>query len=187
MALAADGSTSAPRSDQLLCRIRPGLLALKQFEPTYTLARWIRNFFMDILNRSESAPGEVVKQGHTTTETRQDVDTQPTSSEGRRNIPAASNETQMESPVSLDQPAYFTPNLGVEDANFMFDQDTGGAGCQTGGMNQGVGGFLPTYLTNSVFSYTHSSDVIDFPQLDSSQYQALYFLADLGIASSEHV
>lgn len=53
IAVAADGGISSSRSDQLLCKIRPGLLALKQFEPVYVIARWIRNFFMDILNRSE--------------------------------------------------------------------------------------------------------------------------------------
>ncbi|KAM0563179.1 hypothetical protein ACHAPJ_000895 [Fusarium lateritium] len=180
MALAADGSTSPPNSDQLLCKIRPGLLALKQFEPTYILARWIRNFFMDIINRPESSPEEIMRQSRAAAE---DADSQII--ETRSTI--ASNETQMKTPISLDQHNYFTPNLGVEDTNLMFDTDARGDDCHGGGLNQGISNYLPTYLTNGVFSYTHSGDVIDFPQPDSSQYQALFFLADLGIASSELV
>ncbi|KAJ4269932.1 hypothetical protein NW762_001603 [Fusarium torreyae] len=184
MALAADGSTSPPKSDQLLCKIRPGLLALKQFEPTYILARWIRNFFMDIINRSESSPEEIIRQSQTAAD---EVDSRMTPSEREPRGIATSRENQMKTPISLDQPNYFTPNLGVDDANLMFDTDTRGDGCHSGGLNQGMSNYPPAYFTNGVFSYTHSGDAMDFPQPDSSQYQALYFLADLGIASSDLV
>ncbi|KAH7353892.1 FAD linked oxidase [Plectosphaerella cucumerina] len=51
MVLAADGPPS-PGNGRLPRRIRPGLLALKQFEPVYVLARWIRNLFMKSAGRS---------------------------------------------------------------------------------------------------------------------------------------
>jgi hypothetical protein len=62
-----------------------------------------------------------------------------------------------------------------EDSNFAFDQSSGFEG----------GGFWPTYLANGVFSGVQSSDDMEFPHPDSFQYQAMYFLADLGIASTE--
>ncbi|KAM0329312.1 hypothetical protein ACHAQA_004617 [Verticillium albo-atrum] len=47
MALAVDAAPPEPQGNQLLKTIRPGLMALKQFEPVYVLARWIRSFFMN--------------------------------------------------------------------------------------------------------------------------------------------
>ncbi|KAF5622703.1 cutinase transcription factor 1 beta [Fusarium tjaetaba] len=170
MALAVDVKTSAPESDQIFVKIRPGLLALKQFESVYILARWIKNFFMDILNRP---PVE-------------EAQTQPTNSNGG-DVECGGTGTEMRS-RSEDQvldidiqrntaPANHAAHgaTGFEDHNFAFDQSSGFEG----------GGFWPTYLANGVFSGVQSSDAIEFPHPDSFQYQAMYFLADLGIANTE--
>lgn len=181
MALAADGGATATKSDQLFGKIRRGLLALKQFEPVYILARWIRNFFMDILNRSEAntmgdAQGReicMVSDGH-----RVDV----SSLENSGANPDQTNEISAAMLPSEDQTTDPTPDLGDDETNFMFDQDSGDACAGFEG-----GGFWPAYLANGVFSNTHFVDSLDFPQPDSSQYQAMYFLADLGLASSDLV
>lgn len=41
--------------ENLSTKIRPYLLALKQFEQVFVLARWVRNLFMDMTNRRQKA------------------------------------------------------------------------------------------------------------------------------------
>lgn len=180
MALAADGSISPPNSDQLRGTLRPGLLSLKQFEPVYVLARWIRNFFMDILSRSEPRVTDDVPQEPVEVQTGQHPITPQSvphaasaESDGAQHMGTTPIETGID---------YSTPSLGVEPASFVFgDGNPGDAELTRGG-----GGFWPTYMTHGVFSNSHNTgDVMEFPQPDSLQYQAMYFLADLGIAGSE--
>ncbi|KAH7234530.1 fungal-specific transcription factor domain-containing protein [Fusarium solani] len=184
IAVAADGSMSPPRSDQLLCKIRPGLLALKQFESVYNLARWIRNFFMDILNRSEPHTGDKTAQAQELIEPRRAQDGQPITPESVAQAPA--ENTVAATPVPAEQPGYSTPSLNVEDPSFLFGHDARENECHHPELAR-VGGFWPASLVTGIFSGTHNSDVMDFPQPDSLQYQAMHFLADLGIASSDCV
>ncbi|KAJ4112142.1 hypothetical protein NW768_011721 [Fusarium equiseti] len=163
MALAVDGNSAVPKGDQIFGKIRRGLLALKQFEPVYNLARWIRNFFMDIINRSE-------QEGRAQ---------EPERAASPRAEPAGgSNDmeevTHLPSVMHGDPASYPTPGMGLADPTFMLD-----------GENEVLDstGFWPDYMANGVFSSTHSGDAVDFPQPDSTQYQAMYFLADLGIAN----
>nr|RBQ89578.1 hypothetical protein FVER53263_05712 [Fusarium verticillioides] len=172
MALAVDVKTPAPQSDQIFVKIRPGLLALKQFESVYILARWIKNFFMDILNRP---PAE-------------EAQTQPTNSNGDdvegEGISTEMRNTSANQVLEIDVQRNTAPanqaahdETGFEDHNFAFDQSSGFEG----------GGFWPTYLANGVFSGVQSSNDMEFPHPDSFQYQAMYFLADLGIANTEPI
>ncbi|KAI8652972.1 FAD-binding PCMH-type domain-containing protein [Fusarium keratoplasticum] len=184
IAVAADGSMSPPRSDQLLCKIRPGLLALKQFESVYNLARWIRNFFMDILNRSEPHTGDKTAQARELIEPRRAQDGQPITPESVAQAPA--ENTIAATPVPAEQPDYSTPSLNVEDSSFLFGHDAREDECHHPELAR-VGGFWPASLVTGIFSGSHNSDVMDFPQPDSLQYQAMHFLADLGIASSDCV
>ncbi|KAG8357160.1 hypothetical protein FVEN_g5002 [Fusarium venenatum] len=178
MALAVDGSSTAPRSDQMFVKIRRGLLALKQFEQVYNLARWIRNFFMDILNQSETGGGS---RG----------DGQPVSPHGNENTTemqapeelAGHSHSQEEpaqvlagAPSQEGEPVFVMSDLTLGNTTFMLGQDSSDASVDGGG-------FWPMYLANGVFSNTSSGDAMDFPQPDSTQYQAMYFLADLGIAN----
>lgn len=159
MALAVDGSTTAPKGDQIFGKIRRGLLALKQFEPVYNLAKWIRNFFMDIINRSDregrSHEQERVSSPHV---------------EPSRSSSHLEEVTQSRPIIHGDPASYFTPGITLEDPTFMMDSED-------------AAGFWPGYMANGVFSSTHSGAALDFPQPDSTQYQAMYFLADLGIAN----
>ncbi|KAF5656456.1 cutinase transcription factor 1 beta [Fusarium circinatum] len=151
MALAVEVKTSAPKSDEIFVKIRPGLLALK-------------NFFMDILNRpapfdavetQRPAPnphGDDTIAGGTGSETMNGTDEIPTIT------------------TSVRQETHDATSL--EDSSFGFEPSSGFEG----------GGFWPTYLANGVFSGIQSSDDMEFPHPDSFQYQAMYFLADLGIA-----
>ncbi|KAM0468664.1 hypothetical protein ACHAP7_010646 [Fusarium lateritium] len=172
MALAADSGATTPKSDQLFSKIRRGLLALKQFEPVYILARWIRNFFMDILNRSEA----------NTVGDAQGRETSPRGSENSASNSGEANEVSTAMIPSEDRSIYPATDPGDDGTTFMFDHNSGNtcAGIETGG-------FWPAYLANGVFSNTHLGDTMDFPQPDSSQYQAMYFLADLGLANSDLV
>ncbi|QGI62734.1 hypothetical protein CEK26_006693 [Fusarium fujikuroi] len=169
MALAVEVKISAPKSDQIFVKIRPGLLALKQFESVYILARWIKNFFMNILNRP--TPFDAV-EAHRPPPTLHGDDTTGRGTglemiNGTDEIPTTT--------ASAGQATHDTTNF--EDSNFGFDQGSGSE----------AGGFWPTYLANGVFSGVQSSDDMEFPHPDSFQYQAMYFLADLGIASTEPI
>lgn len=185
MALAANGSIAPPRSDELLRRIRPGLLALKQFEQVYVLARWIRNFFMDILKRSESPPANDGQPSHDLIMIGGTNDGQPITPESVSYGSMAENETSIITPMSATQPEFSTTNLMAEDPSYMVAGDMEEVGRSPTAATRGMSGFWPASLMHGVFSSSHDGDLMDFPQPDSLQYQAMYFLADLGIASSE--
>ncbi|EKJ73181.1 hypothetical protein FPSE_06605 [Fusarium pseudograminearum CS3096] len=178
MALAVDGSATAPRSDQMFVKIRRGLLALKQFEQVYNVARWIRNFFMDILNRSDSGGGS---RGEVPAAS---PPSNGITSEIRVPEESARHPVIQEEPAHLlagtsseaDQLTFVASDLNLGGTTFMLDHDSGDVGAEGGG-------FWPTYLANGVFSNTSTGDAIDFPQPDSTQYQAMYFLADLGLSN----
>ncbi|KAF5548519.1 d-lactate dehydrogenase (cytochrome) [Fusarium napiforme] len=155
MALAAEVKTSAPKSDQIFVKIRPGLLALKQFESVYILARWIKNFFMDILNRP--APFDAVE----TQRPPPNLHVDDTAVEGTASETMNGTDGIPTTTTSVGQVAYDA--TGYEDSGFGFDQSSGFEG----------GGFWPTYLANGVFSGVQSSDDMEFPHPDSFQYQAI--------------
>lgn len=183
-ALAADGNIPSPRSNQLMRKIRPGLLALKQFEPVYVLARWIRNFFMDILNRPDSSSSAEISRAHEIFEISDNHDGQPITPESVFYASTENTAAHTSTPISAVQSDYSTQSLTVEDSNFMFGNGTHGDACPPAEPTWGVGGFWSTSLTTAMFP-NNDSGVMDFPQPDSLQYQAMYFLADLGMASSE--
>ncbi|KAI8415757.1 hypothetical protein FOFC_05384, partial [Fusarium oxysporum] len=160
MALAVDVKTSAPKSDQIFVKIRPGLLALKQFESVYILARWIKNFFMDILNRPPPTDTEEAQRPPTNSNG-DDVDGGGTGTEMRTSSTDQVYDIQRNN-ASAGQATHDA--TGFEDSNFAFDQSSGFEG----------GGFWPTYLANGVFSGVQSSDDMEFPHPDSFQYQAIY-------------
>lgn len=176
MALAVDGTASPPKSDLLLGKIRPGLLALKQFEPVYVLARWIRSFFMNTLNRSEprgtdsEAPDAQVPAEAPAVQ-------QPITPQSVPHVPQDSDGQQLPAEMGYTVPmSMATPD---------FHYDAGGHVGECPSRAADMGGFWPTSLTHGVFSNGYTSDAMEFPQPDSLQYQAMYFLADLGIAGSE--
>jgi hypothetical protein len=54
-ALIVHAERSHLHDEDLSAKIRPYLLALKQFEQVFVLARWVRNLFMDMTNRRQKA------------------------------------------------------------------------------------------------------------------------------------
>ncbi|RBR20346.1 uncharacterized protein FIESC28_05310 [Fusarium coffeatum] len=167
MALAVDGSTAAPKGDQIFGKIRRGLLALKQFEPVYNLAKWIRNFFMDIISRSEQE-GRAHEQEPAANQSGDPSGGSNETEEMGHSLPA----------IHADPASFPTSGMGLEDPTFMLDTEDNTS-------------FWPEYMANGVFSSTHSGEAMDFPQPDSTQYQAisragLYILglATIGAAGS---
>lgn len=188
IAVAADGGISPSRSEQLLCKIRPGLLALKQFEPVYVLARWIRNFFMDILNRSDPLADHQIHRAGSTIENQDSQAVHPITPES---IPSAlaDDTTECTGIHTTNNAADYTGSdscpVLIEEPHLEFGNGMYEEGQDLEESARGANGLWPMYVTNSFFSNTRTSDVMNFPQSDSSQYQALYFLADLGFANSE--
>ncbi|CAG7558114.1 unnamed protein product [Fusarium equiseti] len=127
MALAVDGNTAVPKGDQIFGKIRRGLLALKQFEPVYNLARWIRNFFMDIIKRSEQE-GRAHEQ-----ERAASPHVEP--SEGSIHPEEVTHSLSV---IHGDPASYTTPGIGLEDTTFMIDSED-------------AAGFWPDYMANGLY------------------------------------
>ncbi|KNA98088.1 hypothetical protein FOXG_02524 [Fusarium oxysporum f. sp. lycopersici 4287] len=166
MALAVDVKTSAPKSDQIFVKIRPGLLALKQFESVYILARWIKNFFMDILNRPPPTDTEEAQRPPTNSNS-DDVYGGGTGTE-MRNSSADQVYDIQKNTASAGQATHDA--TGFEDSNFAFDQSSGfeGGGCHVGS-GQIVTPDSTCWATSNVFpdSITSSvpSSLFDTPEI----------------------
>ncbi|KAF5976576.1 cutinase transcription factor 1 beta [Fusarium bulbicola] len=117
---AVNVKTSAPQGDQIFAKIRPGLLALKQFESVYILARWIKNFFMDILNRPSPAETEEAQRPPINSNG-DDIDGEGTGVEMRNSsadqIPDIQRNTAPASQATHDVAVF-------EDHGFTFDQSS---------------------------------------------------------------
>lgn len=174
-------STTIPE-EQLSAKIRPYLLALKQFEQVYVLARWVRNLFMDMTGRRDRRD----RRHSSLQQQRPAISTQSSSDSllGRSShisapFQAASQQTQQLPPTS----AFDTPNdySGASNSNHYFsipfqpDMDLG----------QFVGDFLPTFDVNGDEFYNARSastvDMTGYPQPGSVEYQTIHFLTNLGL------
>lgn len=172
VALAVDAAPPVERPDgeQLLRTIRPGLLALKQFENVYVLARWIKDFFMKCLVRWER-DGQRSREG--TPGNEQLSGGRPAfASDFEPGVPGLgpSELRASTNTVHTNTPG-IGPAAGLDAlAGFMLEQN---GAQQYGDLGGGEGVYWPEYV---------GGDNLGFPMPESSQYQAIQFLADLGMA-----
>ena len=163
-----------PNSDQLLRRIRPGLLALKQFESVYVLAQWIRRFFMNSITRwgrdgqgsRDVSPGPNASSGR-----RQDASVlesmAPNASQGI--YLADASRVQSNHDLASSSQEDVAPMVRTETlADFMLGPYAG----QHGDLERGERAYWAGYSAGGTEG---------FPVPESNQYQAIYFLADLGM------
>ncbi|KAH6693448.1 hypothetical protein F5X68DRAFT_128632 [Plectosphaerella plurivora] len=182
--LAADGTNGSSPGDnrQRQRRIRPGLLALKQFEPIYILASWIRNLFMN--TSKHVGEGSVTAQAGLAR------------SVGPARHPATPQSLLrvQEQPEDVESVPQETEATDCPQSTF----DLGGSAFDFGGamdVDEGTtgmagSGFWPLSLPQGVLGVgSYTGDNLGFPQPESLQYQALHFLADLsgGLPSRVHV
>jgi hypothetical protein len=186
VALAVDAApTMRPDGEQLLHPIRRGLLALKQFENNWDLARWIKNFFMNCLvqrDRTNRVTGFASRDGSDdgvpgagSEETSDGMEPQaePQLGAGRAFAGLAQDSVRQ-------MPPEMGPPTGLAAvANFMFDHEGGFHGDIA---REDINSSWPPY---SLPEGSNAMEGIGFPMPDSSHYQALYFLADLGMAGTE--
>lgn len=178
--------------DQLSQKLRPNLLALKQFETTFILARWIRNLFMDIINRPTRQA--VHRTRHQREHPHQNTDRSSLEQSPLVN-PSPHSQSQHHHP---NQSAHIATSAGhsfstsdqvanasIDDANYFYDSSNYDPGTSPSTI---MGNFVPNFITNE---YLHPQqgggdmsgmNMIDFPSPSTLEYQSLHFLADLGLS-----
>lgn len=186
IAIVANDASSRPSKDQLLSKIRPGLLALKQFEPTYVLAKWIRDYFMDNLERSAGRADANTPRADNMTVNSHAMQLKTPESMPADMASSSALFSGMHAPgdaASLSASAQH-PSMGDEPSSAFNTSTYQGSQVLEESTREGSA-FWPAYLANGFCPNTRTGDVMDFSQSDTSQYQALYFLANLGFSNSE--
>ncbi|KIV76821.1 hypothetical protein PV11_08681 [Exophiala sideris] len=184
---------SASKREQLVHKLRPSLLALKQFEQCYITARWIRNLFMDFLGSAKLRAGQRRK----TLGTQNDVDHQNTaggplsanneheaSSEPRNGVPESMTALCDESPYPVN--GVQSQTQGDTSAPYLYNSGSYDFSVSPGDMSQTImSNLFPNHATNDFVSLhqpgVSGMSTIDIPSPSTLDYQSLYFLADLGL------
>lgn len=173
--------TTSPE-EQLSAKIRPYLLALKQFEQVYVLARWVRNLFMDMsgrrtrhARRQSSMNQERPALSHQSSSDSV-LDPRPPSQHSQHTQPQQYQPQQHQQPSTFDSSDNFAmsmPNSNYFSIPFQPDMDLG----------QFVGDFLPTFGSDDPYNprSTSTVDMTGYPQPGSVEYQTIHFLTDLGL------
>ncbi|KAI1610996.1 fungal-specific transcription factor domain-containing protein [Exophiala viscosa] len=185
-AYVAEGGISDP--SQLSQKLRPSLLALKQFEQYYIVARWIRNLLMDLTSRLNKT--EARKRGHRPDDAR--IYRQVPSFRRQHGIESHSQTQFTDNNEQRTQPtenAYVAdnPGSGGDASSYVYETSPFDPSFESpSGTSAAVlGSFLPDFMTNDFISQQFSPDgngTIEFPSPSSFEYQHLHFLADLGLS-----
>ncbi|KIV93367.1 hypothetical protein, variant [Exophiala mesophila] len=177
--------------DQLSQKLRPNLLALKQFETTFILARWIRNLFMDIINRPTR------QAVHRTRHQQEHPPNTNRSSFEQPNPVTTSPHSQIQHQLPNQNPHAVTSAghsfattdqvapTSIDDATYFYDSSSYDPGTSPSTI---MGNFVPNFITNEYLHPQQGSgdmsgmNMIDFPSPSTLEYQSLHFLADLGLS-----
>jgi len=194
------GISSATR-DVLSQKLRPNLLALKQFETTYILARWIRNLFMDIINkpvrqavdqRGNQQKRSRIVDSHGAPE--QDSSMTPESFLRSHHQSTQPNSGSAQgSSSSTTHNSYSTGEAGPphtsappDDGTYIYETNSYDNSTSPSVI---MGNFVPNFITNEFLpgQSGNSNDMsgmnmIDFRSPSTLEYQSLHFLADIGLS-----
>jgi hypothetical protein len=188
----AECGVSPAKHDQLSQKLRSSLLALKHFEQCYVLARWIRNIFMDIINRpSRRASHHAQKR-----EGNHDLDKRvvgqsatPESLLQHLRLPAGTNMpgSTIVSSYAVGEPTQQSHTTGTEASTvYMYDSSSYDPSASPTGTSAVMDTIVPNLITNKFLPSPHEmsgmNNMIDFPWPSSLEYQSLHFLADLGLS-----
>ena len=180
-------SSSIPE-EQLSAKIRPYLLALKQFEQVYVLARWVRNLFMDMTGRRER---HTSRRQSSISKSRPRIKPQYSSSESipQATITIPPVQKAVEQPqqnttftaADNDYAAMTMPNTSNNYFSIPFQPDMD--------LGQFVGDFLPAFDTDGFYGSSRSGsslpDMTGYLQPGSVEYQTIHFLTDLGLPGGQ--
>jgi hypothetical protein len=181
----AECGVSGPKRDQLSQKLRPNLLSLKQFEKTYVLARWIRNLFMDIINRPSRHEADKVHSSSIDSRLASTIENHPTQAS---EVAAGQNSTGIAHTAYSDteHSTHHARSQEGEDQSYFYDSNSYDAGTSPSVI---MGNFVPNFITTEFLPPQHSGtdmqgnmNMIDFPSPSSLEYQSLHFLADLGLS-----
>lgn len=176
--------TSSPASTATLSETRSCLLALKQFEQVYVLARWVRMLFMGIqshqpLGHSEKSEG----QSHSQSASFRDP------ADGCRSNRSAvfygqNSYTQLSSnlvPPGVEPTSSEAVAKTSEVATSYSAEPTMIGACTSGE------DIMPNYCHNDPFLgwYDNEVESPDYPPPGTLEYKTLYFLEDLGITEEQ--
>lgn len=146
--------------DMLLRQLRPNLLALKQFEQCYILARWIRNLFIDIMDQAGRTSAAETPQGIQTPHAQPLLAT-----DANTGSMCPLQQRQIPFPVSSILDSSSLNCGGSLGRQFFFDTQPPSGNTHDFAMPDGFQRHL------------------DFPSPTSLEYQELSFLADLGFST----
>ena len=188
----AECGVSWSRRDQLSQRLRPSLLALKQFEQCYVLARWIRNLFMDVINRPSQrdvhhAPGQVERQSLDSRIIEQPSSTPDSFTQNPATTDlSGTGSTSTDNPYSIGDPPSQNLTPSGDTSSYLYETTSYDPSLSpTGTSGVIIGNFVPNFITNEFLPPQHGlsgMNMIDFPSPSSLEYQSLHFLADLGLS-----
>ncbi|OQU98289.1 Fungal specific transcription factor domain-containing protein [Cladophialophora immunda] len=183
----AECGVSGRNRQQLSQKLRPTLLSLKQFEQCYVLARWIRNMFMDIINRPSRPSNETTRTSEIPRIDSRMNELQPLAERDLHSL-AQTNMTISDSgtvpatetlyPFSEERASH---NIASHDFSFVCSGPYGQSASPTGYL---IDTLIPNSPPNDFFPPLASFEGVnmtDFPSPSSMEYQSLHFLAELGL------
>lgn len=158
------------------------MLALKQFEQCYILARWIRHLFTDIINRQSRSNHESAYKPASIDE-RVAGEEKPFTTEGT---------FQEQSVTDMDGVHDFVPVTALPTDSYSMDDSARTPFHDTALYDMTAAtplmdNYVPGFFTNDFLPLRHDMEGMgmglgDFPSPSSLEYQSMHFLADLGLS-----
>lgn len=189
----AECGISSTNRDVLSQKLRPNLLALKQFETTYILARWIRNLFMDIINKPVR---QALDQRSDQRDRGQNTDSHGRFEQDSSMTPESFLRSHHQSAETSEQGTSSTHNSystgegpphtsAPDDGTFLYNSNSYDHSTSPSVI---MGNFVPNFITNEFLPPQQGNgdmsgmNMIDFPSPSTLEYQSLHFLADIGLS-----
>lgn len=193
----AECGTSGAKRDQLSQKLRPCLLALKQFEQCYNLARWIKNMFMDIITRRPSRP--VIErrryEASTSKHNVQNANGNPAESVAQEDIDFVARDDSTNNTLAQTAPSQENRYLSGDSGSTSQDLGALASACtyDHGSLDPSLESplrtsttplenFMPNFTDSDFPDPQYNEDLnVGFPSPSSLEWQHLRFLADLGL------
>lgn len=179
------------RREQLLQRLRPNLLILKQFEQCHVTARWIRMLFMDLLDRHMDSEPKATTSVPAPQQENLQCDTSQENSVrvGTAQMPpyavTRSTNRLQDLDGTADQHTFSTRVDGEPNSSGHAEASSGLDGLHNSQNVAESPKLLDPAFVDEFFSFPHDMHSENgsntFPSPSTMAYQSMYYLADLGL------
>jgi hypothetical protein len=167
------------KRDQLVQKLRPNLIALKQFEQCYITARWIRMMFMDLVKDPQQGRDhgrEESAQPHSTSDDSEILSFR-NEGDGPASVPANDDFHLMGHTFS--QGLFERPSSSYDSGRC---DASPAAGAQS---HLHMNSYASNSLANDFLPFMtglNESDGVDFSSVSAMDSQSLHFLANVGLS-----